>query len=140
MKATSPLPMNCRITLFAWLAVTFACAAEPLPSAADVMRRFVDRANAVAQSNAAVHYSCDKRSITQELDSADKPLKTTEKLYAVTLIGGLPFQRLVKVKGRDLTPAEIEKENQRETAFRQKLSGVDLKKKTATKEGVVTQE
>lgn len=122
------------------LAALGAKAADPLPSADDVMRRFMERANAIAQTNAATLYVYDKRSITQELDASDKPVKTTEKLYTVRLVGGVPFQRLAKIQGRDLTPRELERENQRELAFRQRLSGVDLKKKSQQREAVVTKD
>lgn len=122
------------------MAVPAMRGAEPLPAASNVLHRLVQRANQLAASDDSQHYTYEKRSLTQELNGEGEPAKTTEKLYHVVLIGGVPFQRLVKIHGRELTPSEIEKENQRETAFRQKLSGVDLKKKSAHKEGLVTPE
>jgi hypothetical protein len=116
------------------------CAADPLPAASNVLHRLVQRAQEVARHDESKRYTYEKLSITEELNAEGEALKKTEKLYHVVLVGGLPFQRVVKIQGRDLTPAELEKENQREAAFRQKLSGVDMKKKSTHKEGLVTQD
>jgi hypothetical protein len=135
--------MRRRLFAFFLAGLLLACAcaisaAEPLPAASNVMHRLVQRAQQVAAADESKHYAYEKHSITEQLDGDGDAVKKTEKLYHVVLIGGVPFQRLVKIHGRDLTAKEIEKENQRETAFREKLSGVDLKKKSTHKEGLVT--
>ncbi len=123
------------------LAVTLrAAAAEPLPSASNLLHRVVERAQAVARAGGTNHYAYDKRSVTEELDEDERVTKSTEKLYRVELIGGLPFPRLVKVQGRELSAKELEKENQRETAFRQRVTRVDMNKKARRKEGIATPE
>lgn len=122
----------------AWLAWS-AHAADDLPRAEDVVERVLARARFVAQEQTN-GYAYDKRTVVSELDAQGRARKKTEKLHRVTLIGGLPFTRLVKVQGRDLTPQELEKENQREIAFRRKMTSVDLDKKAARKEPLATPE
>ena len=123
------------------MAVAFrAAAAEPLPSASNLLHRVVERAQTVARAGGTNHYAYDKRSVTEELDEDERVTKSTEKLYRVELIGGLPFPRLVKVQGRELSAKELEKENQRETAFRQRVTRVDMGKKAKRKEGLATPE
>ena len=114
--------------------------AENFPAASNVVRRVVERAELLARAGETNHYAYDKRSLTEELDDQDRVLKSTEKLYRVLLIGGLPFPRLVKIQGRDLTAKELEKQNEREMAFRQKVTRMDLKKKAKQQEGLATWE
>lgn len=117
-----------------------ARADESFPSASNLIQRVVARAQLVAQAEQTNHYAYAKRSIVEELDEKERVIKSTEKLYQVTLIGGVPFPRLVKVQGRDLSAEELEKQNQRETAFREKVTRVDFKKKATKREGMATQE
>jgi len=123
------------------LAATFSArGADNLPAAPDVIRRLVERAQFVARAEQTNHYTYEKRSVTVELDEKDRVTKSTEKLYKVVLINGLPFPRLIKVQGRALTAKELERENQRETAFRQRVMRVDMNRKAKRKEGLATQE
>jgi hypothetical protein len=100
----------------------------------------IERAQAVARAPQTNHYTYEKRSLMAELDEKDRVIKSTEKLYKVMLIGGLPFPRLVKVQGRELTAQELEKQTERENAFRQRVTRMDLQRKAKRKEGVVTRE
>ena len=117
-----------------------ASSAEPLPAASNLVQRVIERAQRVARAGQTNHYAYEKRSVTAELDDDDRVIKSTEKLYQVKLIGGLPFTRLVKVQGRELTAKELEKQNERETAFRQRVTRVDIQKKAKNKEGLATPE
>jgi len=121
----------------AWLA---SGATTNLPTASNLVARVVERAQLVAKETQTSHYAYDKRTIISELDEKGAETKSTEKPYRVVLIGGIPFPRLVKIQGRDLSAKDLEKENQREAAFRQRVTRVDLKKKTRRKEGLATQE
>lgn len=114
--------------------------AHDLPAASNLIHRVVERAQIVARAGQTNHYAYEKRSIMSELDEKDRVIKSTEKHYKVVLIGGLPFQRLVKVQGRELTAKELEKQDQRETAFRQRVTRVDLNRKAKRREGLATQE
>ena len=122
-----------------WIAVPLlACGAADLPPAADIIARVMKRAELVAQETPTNHYVYDKRTITGEMDENGAVTKSTEKLYKVELAGGLPLPRLVKITGRDLTAKELEKENEREAAFRQRVTQVDVKNKVKNKEALAT--
>lgn len=95
--------------------------AEELPAASNVLHRVVERAQLVARASQTNHYAYEKRTVTAELDENERVIKSTEKIYEVMVIGGLPFPRLLKIQGLELTAKELEKENERETAFRQKM-------------------
>jgi hypothetical protein len=124
-----------------WLAGTWpGRAAENLPAASNLLQRVVERAQAVARAGATNHYAYEKQSVTEELDEDERVRKSTEKHYRVDLIGGLPFPRLVKIQGRELSAKELEKENQREAAFRQRVTRVDMNKKAKRQEGLATPE
>ena len=123
-----------------WCLPLTARAAEKLPAASNVLARVLARGELVAHAPQTNHYTYEKRTVMAELDDQERVTKSTEKLFRVVLIGGLPFPHLVKVQGRELTAKELEKEDQRETAFRQRLTHVDLKKKAKRKEGLATQE
>jgi len=115
-------------------------ATGPLPAAADVTRRMIERAQAVAQAEPGPQYRYQKRSRLERLDAAWHPVSSEEKTYDVTLICGVPFNRLVKVQGRELSAAELRREDAREEKFRQQFVSADRKKLVARKEGVVTPE
>jgi hypothetical protein len=125
--------------LVAIASVAVAGAAETFPSASNVIQRVLVRSEMVARAN-LTNYAYNKKSITEELDEKERVIKSTEKLYQVMLIGGLPFPRLVRIHGRELSAKELEKENQRETAFRQRVTRVDFNKKAKRKEGLATQD
>jgi hypothetical protein len=116
----------------------FARSAEVLPAASNVMHRVIERSQLVAKAEQTNHYAYDKRSITEELDEKGRATKTTEKHYKVILVNGLPFPRLVRIQGRELTAKELEKENQRETAFRERVTRIDFKKKAKRREALAT--
>jgi hypothetical protein len=122
---------------FALLPPSFP-ATTPLPPAAEILSRFVKRAQDVARQTEKNPYQYEKRSLMEELDPQDQVIKTTEKTYRVRLIAGLPFSRLVKIQGRALSPSELQKEDQREQAFRQKVSALNFKKMADNKETWLT--
>ncbi len=126
-------------TLSLWLATSQpVCAAEPLPASSNLLQRVVERAQFVARGGQTNYYAYEKHSVTEEFDDRDQVIKSAEKHYQVKLIGGIPFTRLVKVQGRKLTAKELEKQNEREAAFRQRVTRVDLQKKAKRKEGLAT--
>ncbi len=132
--------MRFRLLLILLAAPWLVRGATHLPAASNLVARVVTRAKEVAHDTQTNHYTYDKRSLVSELDEKGAVTQTTEKLYRVVLIGGLSFPKLVKLQGRDLSPKELEKETQREIAFRQRLTRVDVKKKSRRKEGLATQE
>ena len=115
-------------------------AAEPLPSGEQLIQRMMDRSAALAAATNAPAWAYDKRTVMEKLDGDAKVEEHTDKLYRVRIIRGVPFSQLVKVEGRDLTEAELKKEDQREAAFQKRLSGRDPKKAVAQREALVTKE
>ena len=85
-------------------------------------------------------WAYDKRTVMEKLDGDGKVEDITEKLYRVQIIQGVPFSRLVKVEGKELSEAELNKENQREAAFQKQLSGRDPKKTVAKHEALITKD
>jgi hypothetical protein len=123
-----------------WVLVAGLSAAEPLPSGDQVVQRMLDRSAARAAVTNAPAWAYEKRTVMLKLDGDAKLEERTEKLYQVRIIQGVPFSQLVKVEGRELTEAELRKEDQREAAFQKRLSGRDPKKALAQREALVTQE
>jgi len=115
-------------------------AAAPLPSADQMLHRLLDRSAAMVAATNAPVWAYDKRTVMEKLDGDANVDERTEKLYRVQLIHGVPFSRLVEVAGRDLTEAEIKKENQREAAFQKRLSGRDPKKAVSQRESFITKD
>lgn len=115
-----------------------ARAAETLPSASNVLQRVIERAKLVAQSTNNHVY--DKRSLTEELDESERVSQSTEKHYRVLLIAGVPFPRLVRIQGRELTEEELERENKREAVFRERVTRVNFSRKAKRREGLATQD
>jgi hypothetical protein len=113
-------------------------AAEPLPDATEVTRRVSERAQAVAQAAPGAPYTCEKRAVLEERDAQGKLLESEEKLYQVKWVAGLPFNRLIKVQGRDLNPGELKKQEEKEERFRQKFIGVDARQLAARQQAWVT--
>lgn len=119
---------------------SIAAADAPLPAATNLLQRAVARAEEVAKSDKGKGYTYQKRSVTAELDEKDRVVKSQEKIYKVVLIGGMPYTRLVKIQGRALSGAELEKENEREQSFRKRLTGVDANAKASRKESFASKE
>lgn len=114
--------------------------AETLPAASEVTRRMIERAQAVARAEQGPQYTYKKRSLHEHLDAAGRVLTSEEKIYLVTLIADVPVNRLVKIKGRELSGEELRSEEAREERLRQKFVSAGAKKSAARKEGWVTQE
>jgi hypothetical protein len=115
------------VLLLATWAITCRAEQQNLPRPEEVIQRLLERSAAVAQSAPTNHWICDKRTVTEELSSSGSVESRVERLYSVKVIKGVPFPRLVKVNGKDPSPAELEKEDQREAAFRKRVSGRDPK-------------
>jgi hypothetical protein len=115
-------------------------ASETLPEASEVTRRMIERSRTVAQADQGTQYTYQKRSLLERLDAKGHSLKSEEKIYQVTLIGGIPFKRLIKIQGRELSPEELRAQDTKDMKFRQKFVSADLNNPDARKEGLVTPE
>ena len=99
-----------------------------LPSGEQVFQRVLDRfASNAAVTNVPV-WACDKLEVSEELDTDAKVKERTEKLYRTEIVQGMPVSRLVKMNGRNLTEAEIKKEEKREAELQKQFGGHDSKK------------
>ena len=115
-------------------------AGEPLPAASEVTRRMVERSQAAARGGQGPQYTCEKRSTLERMDTAGHSLSSEEKIYRVTLIAGLPFNRLVRIQGRELSTEELGREEEREERFRKRFISADAKELVARRQGLVTPE
>jgi hypothetical protein len=115
-------------------------ATEAIPSASEVTRRMIERAQAVAEAEQGPQYTYEKRSVLERLDATGRPVGSEEKLHQVILIRGLPFNRLVKVQGRELNAEELKREEAREERFQQRFVSADRRKLAAQKAALVTPE
>jgi hypothetical protein len=111
-----------------------------LPPATNIVLRLLERASQVAQGDTGPKFTYSKRSLTEELNSRGEVVHSTEKKYNVVLIQGWPFDRLIEVQGKQLSEADLRKEEQREQAFRIKIAGRDLKQRRDRKEAWITPE
>jgi hypothetical protein len=111
---------------------------QGLPTASELTQRMIQRAQAVAGAELGSRYTCQKRALNEHLDGSGRASRTEEKIYQVTWIAGFPFNRLVKIQGRDLSAEDLKKEELREEKFRQRFVSADPKKMAARKEGWVT--
>jgi hypothetical protein len=107
-----------------------------LPTSQSVLERMVKRAGEWAQDGTV--YTYQKRSLLEQLDAEGKPIESVEKLYHVELIHGIPFPRLVKIHGRNLTQEQIDAENEKERAFRNRATGTDPGAMVDRKEPLLT--
>jgi hypothetical protein len=103
---------------------------EKLPDASSLIQRVLQRANETEGASKEAKYMYEKRSLAEELDDAGKAIKTTEKVYQVTPIEGVPFSRLIKIQNRDLTEEEREAQDRREERFRQRIAEKRLQAKS----------
>jgi len=130
------LKLGCGLMGICWLTIGNVFG-QPLPSATDVVARMLERSAKVAREEHPSIWAYDRISIKQELDDEGEVLNTTEKIHRVTTLRGIPFSRLVKVRGQLLSESELRKEDKREAEFRKRLSGRDPARVAREKEPVI---
>jgi hypothetical protein len=114
-------------------------AGTALPPAEEVLKRVMMRAQATADIPDDQRYQYQKRSVFEELGSDGRVLKSTEKIYAVKTIGGRLFDRLIKIRGKELSSSELAREDERENQFRHGSSRANSQK-TYLKENWLSQD
>ncbi len=100
----------------------------------------IERSQAVAATGQGPQYTYEKRALLERLDAAGRALSSEVKVYKVTLIAGLPFNRLVRIQDRELSSEESSREDAREERFRRRFISADAKKMAAQRESVLTPE
>ena len=111
-------------------------AGDALPDPTTVMNQVVQRSQEMARHDEADQFCYEKRSVQQELDSSGQPTKTTEELYEVVPIGGVPFPRLVKIQGKELTEKQVKEQDRKEAAFRKKAAKQEADPASTNKGGL----
>lgn len=99
-----------------------ALAEDSLPTASSVLQRVLLHAEQTSRSDGSSKYAYEKKSVVEELDSEGKATKTTEKIYHVMPIEGIPFSRLIRIQDRDLTREELKEQDKKEKEFRDKIA------------------
>ena len=117
-----------------------AAANTDLPDAAAVMEKVIQRSQEAERTGEADKYRYDKRSVEEELDRSGNPTKTTEELYDVIPISGVPFERLVKVQGRELNEKEVKEQNRKEEEFRKRVAEQSTDRSSRTNDDYLNQE
>jgi hypothetical protein len=130
------------LLLAGWLSYSHGYGRVPqaLPPASEVTRRMLEHSQRVAESEQAPEYTYEKRSLLEQLDTAGRATWSEEKIYQVRLVRGFPFNRMIKIQGRALTPEESKREDAREEKFQQQFVSADRRKLAARKQALVTPE
>ncbi len=113
---------------------------KPLPPAGEVTRRVIEQSQNLAATNANPKYIYPKRTLIERFDSSGKLTSSEERIYEVTLVNGIPINRLLKVSGREMSPDELQAEQEREEKFQEKISSMNPKKLLARRQGLVSAE
>ncbi len=103
------------LAILALLVEGFATEATPqLPLASDVIAKLLERAKAVGSETNRTRYVYLKTLETEELDETGKVKSRKEHIYEVSLIGGMPHPRLIRVNGKSFNKEQIQRENERQ--------------------------
>ncbi len=109
-------------------------------TADEVMKKAVERAQQAKVQKERPAYTYKKATITEELDVAGKVKERKEKLYEVVVDSGLTYLRLVNVNGKNLSPEELKKQEERELRDREKLAQRKTSKGGDDREHFLTRE
>ncbi len=107
-------------------------------SADGIMQRAVQRAESTNSRDGRPDYLYRKHTVTEELDSKGRLKDRKEKLYDVTVAAGLSQLRLLQLNGQGLSPAERKKEDEKESAERQKMTDAKAGQKGDERENFLT--
>ncbi len=91
-------------------------------TAAEIIRRTVERSETAEEREAASNYQFRKRTVTEELDGKGRVTTRKEKLYDVLVQAGQSKEKLVEVNGKALPPRELKKQADHDAAERAKYS------------------
>lgn len=94
------------------LAATVSVAAEePKVDPTEIFRRTIERARELAKDASGPVYLYDKRTTIESLDPDGNVTDSKAQLFEVTVAGGVPDARLIKIEGRSLTSEQIARED-----------------------------
>jgi len=95
---------------------------QAMPPAPEIINKAVERAKWVEAQKFESQYAYTRLTVTEKLDSDGSVKERRERVYHVIPIDGVPYSRLIQKDGKPLSPAELEKEQQRERGVREKLA------------------
>lgn len=105
-------------------AVTLAAAQNnrPLPTAAEVMDKVIERARWVEEHKPALQYTYRQTMVIDKLNDDGSVKEREERVYELVRIDGEPYMRLVQKNGRPLAEDDLKDEAKREKEFRKRLA------------------
>jgi hypothetical protein len=121
--------------MLALLALPTAAKAQTAPSADDLIQKAVRRAES---HQALPNYLYNKHTVTEELDAQGKVKNRTEKLYEVLVESGFSYLKLTQLNGKDQSPAQLKKQEERELAQRQQATGANAAQRGDERENFLT--
>src|SRR5438105_11368527 len=111
--------------------------AEMAPSAGGIIQKAVSRAQGAEIRTGKDSYTYTKVSLTEELDASGKVKEHKEKVYQVSLQGGLTHVKLVEVNGRPPAGGDVKKQAENEMSAKQ-LLGESKSGRAASRDNFLT--
>jgi len=102
--------------------ILYLHAATDLPSADSVIQKLVSKAKVLSADTNSNRYVYSRTTSTEELDDKGRVKSKKEKVYEVKLIGGMPHPRLVRINDQELSPAQIQRENEKEESAHRRIA------------------
>ena len=109
--------------------------AQTALSADDIIQKAVRRAES---HEALPNYLYDKHTVTENLDIRGAVKDRTEKFYEVLVESGFSYLKLTRLNGKNLTPAQLKKQEDSELAQRQKATGAKAGQRGDERENFLT--
>lgn len=95
---------------------------QPLPTAAEVMDKVIERARWVEENKPALRYSYRQHTAIEKLNDDGGVKEREERIYEPVRIDGEPYMRLVQKNGQPLGKDDLQEEAKREREFRKRLT------------------
>jgi hypothetical protein len=133
-------PGDCAWRLLLPALVMLACTCPGAEDGEAIMQRVLRHVEEQARAGVKKAYSFQKRSITEEWNAQGNPVETNDRTYQVLIIGGAPYDRLVRIGNRALTQKESQAEERKEAEQRRKTKSAGRAPRGGDEEGALTPE
>jgi hypothetical protein len=114
--------MSSILTCFLILAFAWPTSSPDTPSAAEVLRRALERVKAEEKRDPLRHYAWMQRTEQKKFNRDGELEERSERKFIAILLDGERYLRLVEKNGSPLSADEQEKEAQREKKFRERIA------------------
>jgi hypothetical protein len=111
-----------------------------LPSAQEVMRKALDRAQWAETNEVRSRYTFTLRTVTEEFDRAGHLKGRKDKVYQARLNAGWTQLKLIKINGENLSPADLSRLEARERRERQRITMNGSRRGSDRRENLLTPE